>query len=435
MRAVAGARIRIAAIAAVACLAAGAGDALAQTMRSAQAAPGTPPPAPTAEEPVLTTRLALKESGLVSHAPADPILFPERSTATFYWRGRLDSSVRLGARTSITGAYEQRAIAFTATPNNLGVGLPADRPPFRVTPLDWAIASGEHAQWRHEIDRLALHADTGPAALTIGRQAVGWGRGIAFTAIDLFSPFTPLEADREWRRGIDAARAEIRMSDRASVDGVAAFGETWGHSAAVARLRGYAGHADVEIVGGYRAGDGLIGGATSAPLRGAEVHAEAAVFTTTGVAGSVAFGIDRTIVKLVAGASRRLPWAGAIVEGEYHYSGFGAPGGEDLGAFLRDPVVQERYLRGDMQTLRRHAIAAAVIVDHSPLLTFGARWVHTGADDSGVIMPVITATFDDRWSLDVTGYVPYGQAPSFGAIPAQYGATPAGVFVQLRYYR
>jgi hypothetical protein len=47
-----------------------------------------------------------------------------------------------------------------------------------------------------------------------------------FGAVDLFSPFTPFEADREWRRGVDAVRCDLKLTDRASLDVVAAFGES-----------------------------------------------------------------------------------------------------------------------------------------------------------------------------------------------------------------
>ena len=33
-----------------------------------------------------------------------------------------------------------------------------------------------------------------------------------FGAVDLFSPFSPLEADREWRRGVDAIRADVKLA-------------------------------------------------------------------------------------------------------------------------------------------------------------------------------------------------------------------------------
>jgi hypothetical protein len=100
--------------------------------------------------------------------------------------------------------------------------------------------------WRHEIDRANAHVRVRRADITIGRQAIGWGRGVLFTAVDLFAPFSPLEADREWRAGVDAVRTDIKLTERSSIDLVGAFGSTLNDSAFAARVRGYAGTTDLE---------------------------------------------------------------------------------------------------------------------------------------------------------------------------------------------
>ena len=128
-----------------------------------------------------------------------------------------------------------------------------------------------------------------------------------FGAVDLFTPFTPLEADREWRRGVDAVRADIKIRDRASLDAIGAFGETLDQSVGAARLRGYAGKADVEVLGGVRARDVFAGVTSSAAVGGVELHGEAALFRTPGVPGSVGFAVPRSIAKVVAGGSYRVP--------------------------------------------------------------------------------------------------------------------------------
>lgn len=386
----------------------------------------------------VSLRSSFKTSALASQLPDAPALFPDRDSASMLARFRLEPTVRWGESAGLEMAVEQRVQAFTNPSGALGgFVLPSTAPaPYRVAQLDWGLATGSNGSWRLEIDRAAARLHGARGDLTIGRQAVGWGRGAMFGAVDLFSPFTPLEADREWRRGVDAVRADVKLADRASIDTVAAFGRSIAESAFATRIRGYTGRADIEVAGGYRARDGFAGITSSAPVGDAEVHGEVAVFRTPSAAGSLDFGVPRTIVKAVAGGSYRIPAAhGILAYAEYHYSGFGASSSEQIVASLRDPEFLKRYLRGDTQILGRHAVAVAASYDWSPELTLSTNWILNPADGSGVLVPSLTWTGSDRWSVVVNGYVPYGEPPIGPFLKSEYGASPLAALVQFRMYR
>jgi hypothetical protein len=387
-------------------------------------------------QPAVAWRFSFKSSGLFSQLPDDPILFPNPDTATGFWRFRVEPTIRLSDSASVDIAVEQRLRVYSSIVGAASILPPDVAAPYRIRPLDWELASGSNAEWRLEVDRAALSLHAGAAQLTIGRQAIGWGRGVLFSAVDMFSPFTPLEADREWRRGIDAVRADIRLGDRVSADGVAVFGTDFDHSIAAGRLRGYAGKADVELVGGWRARDLFGGVTTSAAVGEAEVHGELAVFRTPAEPGSLAFADSRSVIKAVAGGSYRLPIGeGVLVYAEYHYSGFGAATPEGILPLLADPAFQERYARGDTQILARHAIAVLSSYELSPEVSFAAQWLQSPTDGSGVLVPSTTLTFSDRTSLLLSGYVPYGPEPIGASFQSQFGASPLAFFVQLRLYR
>lgn len=393
---------------------------------------------PTTDQTPFTLRYSLKSTALLSRSPADPVLFPDRSSATGLWRFRVEPAGPLGGHTSFELAFEQRLRVFSSGSSPAGAGvLPQEAAaPFRVRQLDWQLAASSNAEWRGEIDRAAIHAHLPAVDLTIGRQAIGWGRGVLFGAVDLFAPFTPLEADREWRRGVDAVRADVKLGDRTSVDAIAAPGDSVDRSAYAARLRGYAGKADLEIVGGRRARDLFSGAATSAAVGDAEIHGEVAVFRTPAVPGSDAFISARSVVKAVAGGSYRFGvGAGLLMYAEYHYSGFGADSPGGMLAQLQDPAFQERYLRGDTQILGRHATAVLGAYQLSPEASLSTLWLESPVDGSGVIVPSATLTFGDRWSMVLSGYVPYGRQPVGLALGSQFGAAPLALFVQLRMYR
>jgi hypothetical protein len=385
-----------------------------------------------AEAPSLTVRTSVKATGLVSRPPDAPDLFPERTAGESMLRLRVEPEIRTSGDTSFSLAYEQR-LRYASTPMvgiaALGI-LPSElATPFRIEPLVWRVSESAKGTWRHEIDRANFQMHVRRADVTIGRQAIGWGRGVMFTSVDLFAPFSPLEVDREWRSGVDAVRADIKLTDRSSVDLVGAFGDTLDRSAFAARARGYAGTVDVEVVGGRR-GQDLFGGVTSSAAVGdAEVHGEAASFRVPSDAE------HELVWKVVVGGSYRFPvGAGILAYAEYHYSGFGAEHPEEILALLTTPAFVGRFVRGDMQILSRHAVGLTGSYEASPEITYSGQWLHNPGDRSGIVAPAMTYTFNDAVSLLGSIYVPYGRPPEGGVLRSEYGAAPLSGLLQLRVY-
>ena len=416
--------------------------ALLALVTAAALASGPWPGSPTAHarelwregDRVLSLRTSLTSTLLLSRAPDDPFLFPDRDAAESFWRLRFEGEAKTGAHATFSLAYEHRARAVAhGEAGGLPSGiLPEEAPaPYRVRQLDWAITTPPGLSWRHEIDRasVALHARR--AEITLGRQAIGWGRGVLFGAVDLFAPFSPLEADREWRRGVDAVRADVRVSDRASVDGVAAFADRLDQSAFAARLRGYAGRADGELIVGSRARDAVAGMTGSAAVGEAEAHGELAYFRTPDAVP----GAGRGIVKGVAGASYRFGVGNGLpLFLEYHYSGFGIADAREVLVRLQDFAYRERFLRGDSQVLARHAVALLGTYEVSTTLTAGLTALVAPSDGSGVIEPEATYQPGDRLSFRAILYVPFGAGPRGVTLGSFYGATPLSAYVRVRWF-
>ncbi|MHB8872162.1 MAG: hypothetical protein ACYC8T_00600 [Myxococcaceae bacterium] len=382
---------------------------------------------------------ALKSTGLVSRARGDELLFPQRVGAQSLWRLRLEPELRPTSSLTATLAYEQRLQLQSAGPELLLLGpLPAAQAPapYRVTQLDWSLATAPGLFWRHEIDRAQLSIHLERAEVTVGRQAIGWGRGDLFGAVDLFAPFSPVEFDREWRRGVDAVRADVKVGERYSVDLVAAFAETVNGSAFAARARGDLGPADAELVFGRRAEDLFAGATASAPVSGAEVHAELAFFwlPRPWLFGG-AFGNDRLVPKAVAGASYYLGVGdGLNLVGEYHYSGFGAPRPEEVLPALLDPEFQSRFLRGDSQILGRHALAALATYTLGMSGSAALQVLVDPSDGSGLVSPSVSLDLGESITVLAGAYFPFGAPPEGATLKSQFGATPLSGLVQLRVY-
>jgi len=382
----------------------------------------------------------LKWSSLLSHAPDDPSLFPERWSGVGLFRARLGLNARYSSTVSSEVAYEHRARLISDDAGVIAGGdiLPSQaKAAYRISQLDWELVEADTSfAYRHELDRalVALHPPWGQ--VTIGRQAIGLGRAVLFGAVDIFTPFSPLEVDREWRRGVDAARVEVEVSDTSSVELLAAFGETWDDSALIARARGYIANIDGELIVGKRAEDAMYAGIMSATVGDAEVHVELAVFDTPEPQpdGGL-FGTDDLVGKGVLGASYTFNVGnGLTLLGEYHYSGFGVKDMEDAMSRLTDTDFQERYLRGDMQVLGRHAIALQLTYPINSAWTAALLTLQNPLDGSGLAAPSLGWDFAESVSLVASAFIPWGEKPSGGQLRSEYGGTPISLFLQLNMY-
>ncbi len=382
---------------------------------------------------------ALKWTSLLSHAPDDPQLFPEPDSGAALSRLRLGLSATHSEWMNSEIAYEQR---LRLTSGDAGIAFGGGilrsqaKAPYRIWQLDWEIEEGSTSSYRHELDRALVALHPGWGEVTLGRQAIGLGRGVLFGAVDVFSPFSPLEVDREWRRGVDSVRIERRVSDTSSVEVLGAFGESWDESAILGRARGYVGNVDGELIIGKRAEDVMYAGTMSTTVADAEVHLELAMFDTPEAQpeGGL-FGNEHLVGKAVLGASYTFDVGdGLTLLGEYHYSGFGIEDMADAVSRLADPIFQERFLRGDMQILGQHAIAVQSSYPINDIWTGSLLILPSPVDGSGIAAPSLSCSCTQDISLLLSCFIPWGAGPSNGQLNSEYGATPTSFFCQMSIY-
>ena len=386
----------------------------------------------------LSLNPTLKLSGLASHHGRDGILYPGHTSALGLYRLRIDVNVDFGSRANAQVGYEHSGRWHSRDGVGAGAGIfpSAAAAPFRMTRLRDDIVATDRVSCTHELDRalFAMHPERGE--VIVGRQAIGLGRGQLFSAVDMFSPFSPLEVDREWRRGVDAARAEYRWSPTASVEAIAVGGESWADSALVLRARGYYGDLDAELLGGKRAEDEFLAGVFSAAVGAAELHGELAVFHIPDPhPDGGAWGSDRIVPKAVLGSSYTFNVGnGLTTVAEYHYSGFGARDTSDATVLFANPDYQARLLRGDTQILGRHAVGLQASYPFHESLSGALIALANPADGSGMIAPSLRWDLSRITSLTVTGYIPWGDNSDNGVLQSEHGASPQSLLVQVGMY-
>jgi hypothetical protein len=387
------------------------------------------------DETALTFASALKLTGLGSAPSSDPAYAAEGYSATGLLRLRLEPGYQAGSW-KLDAAYDNQLYDRSASALSAAYALPTTSPiPFRLRQISVAETSGNLLELQ-QLDRAFVSHKSESLELTAGRQAIGWGRGTMFSAVDIFAPFTPLQIDQEWRPGVDALSGDYKLTDNSSIQIVAAGAQTWNQSALGGRLRGYLGPVDAELLVAKRAQDTMVGATSSAALKDAEVHGEFAVFQTPGDTPSGGIGGDHSLIpKAVFGASDNFPWgSGLKATLEYHYSGFGAAGDSALSPLLLNRAFQARLVQGATQ------IVGDQVLGFSAAYTFNQRWsaaltfLQSLMDASGVLAPSATWEFSERASLLGSVYAAYGTPSSGGILRSQFGAVPPTLILQLRIY-
>jgi hypothetical protein len=391
----------------------------------------------------LTLRSALKGSWILSYPYLDDPLREEAFGGAGLFRLRFELGAQLTEYLTAQIAYEHRSLASSTAGLGAAVLPPGQSPPFRLAPLDWVIVDGSpNYLHRHEIDRAFLSLHLPFAELTVGRQAIGLGRGVLFSAIDVFSAFGPNEVDREWRRGVDAVHLELRIPDLEALSGdvIAVFGNVESGDlesySVLGRLRAVVGDADGELIVGRRGEDTMVGGALSATVGDAEVHGELALFGTdgAGIDGGI-FGTRGVVAKGLLGGSYMIDvFRGVRVVLEYHYSGFGVENVSQDSSILLDAAYVSRALRGHSQTLGRHTLALSLSTDLADDLSLALVYFQSPTDGSGLMAPALSWVPLDMLSIAFNVLLPWGTSPSAGIPRSEWGSSPFTVFLQARIY-
>lgn len=380
---------------------------------------------------------ALVGMGLASAPSGDSLPGQRGITESLFGQVRFEAVYRMNKEIQWDVAYENRATWNSGASFGISSALPPNTPgPYRIRQIGGVLCQSVHFVDYHELDRASFAYQPKDINLTIGRQAVGWGRGTLFSAVDIFAPFTPLEINREWRRGVDAVRADLKLTDKTSVDLVSAWGPSWDKSALGIRLRGYVGFIDAELLLAKRATDVMYGVTSSAAIGDMEVHGEFAVFQTPGdVPGSGMFGDHDLVPKAVMGVSNNFNiGTGLKVLLEYHYSGFGVNDTKSLPSLIANPDFQNRIQRGDTQILGRQAVALQATY------TFNESWSGTFeilqslTDSSGILAPSVSWDISDKMRLQGAVYYGYGASSIAGVPQSQFGTIPPTIIVRVSFY-
>jgi len=289
----------------------------------------------------------------------------------------------------------------------------------------------EHVRWRHRFDRLNLGwAPTDAFDVRVGRQVVSWGTTLFLTPADPFLPFSPSDPFRQYRGGVDAARARISPGPLSEIDFVVRTTRTEVGEEVTALSRGLTTWKNWELSawGGTLYGDGA--GAVSASgaigpwaLRIEAVVREVVREDKATIVGRGAIGLDRRF---------QLSGRDLFVVFEYQRDGLGAASADDYLHIFRSKEFQ----RGEFQVLGRdEAVFQASYTIH-PLLSVAGLALWNLNDGSALLAPSVAYSASDETSI--TGGVYFGMGDSDITVgrplPSEYGLSGVTGYVSISWF-
>lgn len=300
------------------------------------------------------------------------------------------------------------------------------------------------------VDRLNVKLTLPKADITIGRQAITFGKAYFWNPLDEFLPFDARQIDRDYKAGVDAVRIDIPRGQFSGVSLVAAFGReltpagtyrygdqafaaSWYGSAAIARyfttVHGWDAAGQVgKVYGGYEVGGGATG-----EIAHVEVRGEAA-YTWAMPSLQLPFPLSGSLIndhfEAVAGVGKRFEntlW----IELEHFHNGAGDP--QNLDAAL------VRFASGATLNLGREITGITASYDVLPIVTGQIAALHSWSDGSSQLQPTVSYSVSDN--SDLIAGLTVGIGPASGRsdtsvthLKSEFGSFPRAYFVEFKWY-
>jgi len=347
-----------------------------------------------------------------------------RDTEFTSFRFTLDSEFNPSIR------FEAHGVLDFLSPRGSGAARIAQSRTSTYLPLDSILNESDSHLLTSRFDRLNLQFKINDVRLIVGRQAISWGVAHFWPTVDFFSSFAPERIHRDYKDGVDAARAIVPLGDYSELQIIGAvLGPSFEKDgSAAAQLRFHMGTWDLGMVGGSFHGDTVAGVFITTGVQGTAYRGEV-TWTRSGAAGDQL--LDRArFWRVSLGLDRQLtPNTG--ISGEFHFNGFGVG---DPSQYI-PLAVTDRVRRGEMSSLGRYYTGGAYNWQMHPLVTLAQALLFNWNDPSLLWLPSLNWSTSDNSSLLVGAQ--WGIGPGFKdevSLESEYGPVPATLYAGAKWY-
>ena len=321
---------------------------------------------------------------------------------------------------------------------------------YQVLDATWNWADENDIQARLWLDRCNLKIALPFADITIGRQAVTFGKAYFWNPLDVFLAFDPRQFDRDYKAGVDALRIDIPLGDFSGVNIVGVLGwrlrmslnpltreikiqsdenVSWYGSALLARAFTNLLEWDVAIQGGKIYGGYQVGGAVSGELGPLAVRAEAAYLIAVDSDNlPFPFAVDDEIpshLTAVVGIGHRFENT-LNIEAEYLFNGAGDPDNLE--------IAMLRITSGGSFHLGQHLLGIVATYEILPILNGSLAWIFSLSDYSSLVQPGLSLSVSDEADFLFGAMIGLGARPTTSGLESEFGTYPNIYFMEFKFY-
>ncbi len=316
----------------------------------------------------------------------------------------------------------------------------------------WDWAEEEDVQARLWLDRCNFKIALPFADVTVGRQAITFGKAYFWNPLDVFLAFDPRQFDRDYKAGVDALRIDVPLGDFSGINLVGVLGRrlsvfgtyrdegalnaSWYGSALLARAYTNLLEWDLAVQGGKVYGGYQVGGAASGEIWEIAVRMEAAYLFAV---DSDSFpwplpfaGADEIENHLTAviGVGHRFENT-LHLEAEYLYNGAG-----DADNLLAGMI---RMQAGGSFHMGEHLLGVVATYEILPILNGSLAWIFSCSDQSSLVQPGLSLSVSDEaeflfGAMIGLGARPKGSSPLTLDLKSEFGAYPNIYYMEFKFY-
>ncbi len=271
--------------------------------------------------------------------------------------------------------------------------------------MDKVWQNSDHSASRLQVDRLNLQWRTGAVDTTIGRQAVGFGRILIYSPLDVIAPFAPDAIDTDVRSGIDALHAVFNYGLDGQLGVIGVWGKEARYDSLLATWTDNREGLDLLMIGGRLRGHTMFGAGLAGSLG------------TLGLKGE--FSLHRGRDTGQAGGDLYNSYALAAIETWYRFDNglsliaqylYNGPGVDDPQDYLK-AIISSPLQEGLTHLLGRHYLIAAPAYELHPLATVQGLLLYNLEDHSALIRPTLDLNLADNLTLQLFWTWHVGQGP------------------------